>query len=405
MLAIVLGQGQSSRLYRELQQKRGLVHSIDAGSYTSYPGIFTISASTDPDKRDAAIAAIREQVKLLIDQPVTEQELQKAIKLSTSHYLDGLKTMAGQASDIANNEFLLGDPNYSRIYLENLRKVTLDDLQRVIRKYFTDNNLTITSLDPPGALPQPPSAAVARSEIEIKKFEFPNGLRLLVREDPKLPMVNIHALMKGGVIAETDTNNGVCKLTARMLLKGTTTRTADQIAETMESAGGAISYIAGNNSFDIAAESLSEDLDRTLDVLADVLQNPTFPDTLLARERAVQIAEFKQEQDQILRQGQQLLREAMFARHPYHLNILGKPETVAKLTRADLVDFHRRFVVPNNMVLTVFGNVKADDVRQKIEARFGGMNSVKLEFPRSGRKHWPPMPARSRSCRSSRPSC
>ena len=98
-----------------------------------------------------------------------------------------------------------------------------------------------------------------------------------------------------------------------MLLKGTTTRTADQIAETMESAGGAISYIAGNNSFDIAAESLSEDFDRTLDVLADVLQNPTFPDTMLARERAVQIAEFKQEQDQILRQGQQLLREAMFA--------------------------------------------------------------------------------------------
>ena len=197
-------------------------------------------------------------------------------------------------------------------------------------------------------------------------------------------MVNIHALMKGGVIAETDMNNGVCKLMARMLLKGTTTRTADQIAETMESAGGAISYIAGNNSFDIAAESLSEDLDRTLDVLADVLQNPTFPDTLLARERTVQIAEFKQEQDQILRQGQQVLREAIFTQHPYRLNVLGKPETVAKLTRADLVDFHRRFVVPNNMVLTVFGNVKADDVRQKIEARCSGMKSVKIEFPRSG---------------------
>ena len=385
VLAIVLGQGQSSRLYRELQQKRGLVHGIDAGSYTpGYPGIFTISASTDPDKRDAAIAAIREQVKLLIDQPVTEEELQKAIKLSTSHYLDGLKTMSGQASDIANNDFLLGDPNYSKIYLENLRKVTLDDLQRVIRKYFTDNNLSIASLNPPGSLPKTPAATVAKSEIEIKKFDFPNGLRLLVREDPKLPMVNVHALMKGGVLAETDTNNGVCKLTTRMLLKGTTTRTADQIAETMESAGGAISYIAGNNSFDIAAESLSEDLDRTLDVLADVLQNPTFPDALLARERAVQVAEFKQEQDQILRKGQQFLREAMFTRHPYHLNVLGKPETVAKLTRADLVDFHRRFVAPNNMVITVFGNVKTDEVRRKVEAKFGGTKSVKLEFPRTG---------------------
>jgi zinc protease len=164
-------------------------------------------------------------------------------------------------------------------------------------------------------------------------------------------------------------------------LKGTTTRTAEQIAETMESAGGYISYIAGNNSFDIAAESLSGEFDRTLDVLADVLQNPTFPDNLLVRERAVQVAEFKQEQDQILQKGQQAVREMLFARHPYRLNILGKPETVAKLTRADLVDFHRRCVVPNNMVLTVFGNVKADMVRQKVEAKFGGMKSVKLEFP------------------------
>jgi zinc protease len=385
VLAIVLGQGQSSRLYRELQQKRGLVNSIGAGSYTpGYPGVFVINATTDPDKRDTAIAAIREQVSQLIARPITDEELQKAIKLSTSHYFDGLKTMAGQASDIANNEFLLGDPNYSEIYLENLRKVTPDDLQRVIRKYFTDNNLTITSLNPPGSLAKPPSAAVAKSEIVVKKFEFPNGLRLLVREDPKLPMVNIHALMKGGVLAETDTNNGLCKLTTRMLLKGTKTRTAEQIAETMESAGGAISYIAGNNSLDIAAESLSEDLDRTLDVVADVLQNPTFPDALLTRERAVQIAEFKQEQDQILRKGQQILRETMFTRHPYHLNMLGKPETVAKLTRADLVNFHRRFVVPNNMVLTVFGNVKADDVRQKIEAGFGGMKSAPPQFPPTG---------------------
>jgi len=382
VLAIVLGQGQSSRLYRELQQKRGLVHSIDAGSYTpGYPGIFTISATTDPDKRDAAIAAIREQVGNLIDQPVTEEELQKAIKLSTSHYVDGLKTTQGQAADIGNNEFLLRDPNYSQTYLEKLRKVTLDDLQRVIRRYFTDNNLTVTSLNPPGSLAKPPAVAVAKSEIEIKKFDFPNGLRLLVREDPKLPVVNFHVLMKGGVLAETATNNGVCKLTARMMLKGTTTRTADQIAETMESAGGNISYIAGNNSFDIAAESLSGDFDRTLDVLADVVQHPTFPDALLARERAVQIAEFKQEQDQILRKGLQSLRETIFAQHPYRLNALGRPDTVAKLARADLVEFHRRYAVPNNMVLVVFGNVKADEVRQKVDAKFGGMKSVKLEFP------------------------
>ena len=186
VLAIVLGQGNSSRLYRELRQRRGLVHGIEAGSYTpGYPGLFVIHASVDPDKREAAIAAIREQVRQLAEQPVTEEELRKAIKVSTTGFLDRLKTMQGQAADIAHNEFLVGDPNFSAVYLANLRKVTRDDLQRVVRKYFTDNNLTITSLNPPGTLARQQTAPAAKSEIEIKKFEFPNGLRLLVREDPK----------------------------------------------------------------------------------------------------------------------------------------------------------------------------------------------------------------------------
>src|SRR5258706_8147789 len=218
VLSIVLGQGNSSRLYRELRQNRGLGHGISAGSYTpGYPGIFVIEASADPDKREPAIAAIREQVRHLAEQPVTEEELRKAIKISTSSYLDRLKTMQGQASDIAQNEFLVGDPNFSDVYLENLRKVTRDDLQRVIQAYFTDNNLTITSLNPPGTLAKPPAAAAVKAEITIKKFEFPNGLRLLVREDPKLPLVDFHAILKGGVIAETGANNSLTKLTARML--------------------------------------------------------------------------------------------------------------------------------------------------------------------------------------------
>jgi len=385
VLSIVLGQGKSSRLYVELLQKRGLVHSIDTSSYTpDYPGIFVIDAKTDPDKREAAIAAIREQVKALAENPVSDAELHKAINISISSYLDRLKTMQGQANDIAQNEFLVHDPDFSKTYLENLKKVTQADLQRVIQRYFTDNNLTITSLNPTGTLGKEKEAAAVRTEIQIQKFEFPNGLRLLVREDPKLPLVDFRAVMKGGVLAETAADNGITRMTARMLLKGTKTRTAEQIAETMESGGGDISYFAGNNSFGVSAESLSENFDRTLDLLADVLQNPTFPQDMLARERDVQISEYKAEQDQIIRQGQQLLREALYREHPYRLNALGTPESLARITSTDLANFQRRFIVPNNIVLTVFGNVKADEVRRKVEARFGEMKSVKLEFPRIG---------------------
>jgi zinc protease len=105
---------------------------------------------------------------------------------------------------------------------------------------------------------------------------------------------------------------------------------------------------------------------------------------MLARERSVQLAEIKSEQDQILRAGQQLLREAMYQRHPYRLNPLGQPGTVEKLTRTDLADFQRRYAVPNNLILTVFGDVNAEEIRQKVQAKFGNMKAEKPEFPQTG---------------------
>jgi zinc protease len=205
-----------------------------------------------------------------------------------------------------------------------------------------------------------------------------------VREDHKLPFVYFQALLKGGVIAETETNNGITKLTSRMLLKGTTTRTAEQIADAIESVGGDISPFSGNNSFGISERVMAEDFDLGLDVFADVLLHPTLPDDKLTRERETQLAEIKSEQDQVLRAGQQVLREALFTHHPYRMNPLGTPETLTKLSRTDLADFYRRFVVPNNMVICVFGDVKASEVREKIEAKFGALKPVKLEFPKAG---------------------
>ena len=129
---------------------------------------------------------------------------------------------------------------------------------------------------------------------------------------------------------------------------------------------------------------MSDDLDLILDILADVVEHPTFPDDKLARERDVQLAEIKSEQDQVLRSGLQLFRETIYTRHPYRLNTLGTPASVAQLTRADLADFQRRYIVPNNMVVTVFGNVKADAIRQKIATRFGALQPGRPNFETGG---------------------
>jgi zinc protease len=384
VLAIIAGQGRSSRLYRELRQNRSLVHSISAGCYTpAYPGLFSVEALVDADKRDATIAAARTEMARFNQEPVAEAELRKAIKQTISSHLDRLKTMEGQAADLASNDILTGDPNFSATYLANIEQVTAADIQRVANRYFTDANLTVTSLDPTGTAGQQAPAAVVTTGIPVQKFVLANGLRVLVREDPKIPTVDVRVVLKGGVFAETAADNGVTKLTSRMLLKGTAMRTADQIAETIESVGGSIGTFSGNNSFGVSAHALSEDLPLALDLVADVLLHPSFPEEQLTRERNVQLAEIKAEQDQILPAAQQLLRETLYAKHPYRLNVNGQAATVAKLQRDNLVTLQRRLVVPANMVLVVFGDVKATDVRRLVEERLGALKPGKAEFPKT----------------------
>src|SRR5205814_3481904 len=115
-------------------------------------------------------------------------------------------------------------------------------------------------------------------EHPIQKFELPNGLRLLVKEDHRLPFVEIRAVFKGGVLVETAKTNGITQLTGKMLLKGTRTRSAEQIATEIESVGGSIDSYGGNNSFGVNAEVMNDDFATGPGLVADVLLNPTFPE-------------------------------------------------------------------------------------------------------------------------------
>src|SRR5260370_15398893 len=117
----------------------------------------------------------------------------KAKKMSLSHHLDALTTMSGQASDLGSNWLLTRNLNVSRDYLTAVEKVTLDDIRRVAAKYLTDQNLTIASLNPKGSLGAKQEVAKPAAAAEIQKFELSNGLRVLVREDSRLPLVSMIA--------------------------------------------------------------------------------------------------------------------------------------------------------------------------------------------------------------------
>ena len=215
--------------------------------------------------------------------------------------------------------------------------------------------------------------AIVRQAGEIQKFTLSNGLRLLVREDSRLPLIYLDAVFRGGLLAETAADNGLTKLLSRVVLKGTTTRTAEQIAEEVESVGGSIGSDAGNNSFSVSMEMMQPDLNLGLEILADVLLNPSLPAAVIEREKVIQCAAIKAEDEHLTSVARNLLRSQMFGTHPYGLRTSGTPESVAGLDRAALEAFRSEHLVADNTVLAVFGNVEAEAVRARVEALFADM--------------------------------
>ncbi|MEA3213457.1 MAG: zinc protease [Chthoniobacter sp.] len=376
VLAVILGSGRSSRLYQRLREEGGLVHSIDAWCYApGQPGLFGVDAILDPNQRERVQAEVLAMIAEVGARGVTAPELEKARKLSLSHQLSAVTTMRGKASDLGSNWLLTRNLDFSRDYLAAIQRVSDADLRRVVATYCTDANLTITSLNPEGSLARGSVAVAGSAAGEIQKFELPNGLRLLVREDPRLPLISLVCSFKAGLLAETPEDNGLTRLLSKVLLKGTRRRTAEQLGDEIEAVGGSISSDAGNNSLNVFVKVMQPDLHLGLDILADTLLNATLPEKAIAREKEIQLAGIKAEEEEMTAVARNLLRAELFKGHPYGLRQLGTPESVVRLTRDDLVAFRDRHLAARNGVLAIFGNVQTAEVRALVTEAFAALPS------------------------------
>jgi zinc protease len=379
LLSTILGDGRSSRLYRRVREESGLAFGVSAYSYTpGQPGILGIDATTEPDKRDAAQQLILEIIAEVKANGVTSDELAKAKKISLSHHLATLTTMRGQASDLGSNWFLTRNLNFTRDYLAAAQAVTSDDVRRVASTYLTTDNLTVISLNPKGALKAKSESRARAVAGEVQKFQLSNGLRLLVREDARLPLISMTAVFRGGLLAETREKNGITQLMTKTLLKGTKTRSAEQIADTIESVGGQIGSESGNNSFSVSVDITQPDLKLGIDLLSDVLLNATMPESAVEREKEVQLAAIQDEEEHLTAVARNILRDALFDEHPYALRGKGSAASVARLTRDDLLAFRDRYLVARNGVISVFGNVHAEEVKLAFEQALATMKPGEL---------------------------
>lgn len=385
VMSMILGEGRSSRLYRILRDKLSLVNGVGSWSFTpSYPGLFVVNATLDPKNLDAVRSEVLKEIYRLKTEPVSDEELEKVKQVIASDHYFSLETVIEQASDLGSGEVSAGNFNYSKDYLEKVNKVTKEDILKAANKYFYDDNLTVTALVPQD-FPISETAKGAGKETagEIQKFELPNGIRLLVREDHTLPTLNIKAVMKGGLIVENEQNNGISNLCAQLLLKGTKTRTAEEIAREIESVGGSISSYSANNSFGCSVDILAAKKDIAFDIFADVMLNPVFKEEYVEKEKRVVRLNIKAIEDQPFQAAAKLFKETMFKGHPYRFEPVGSEKSVENITREAIADFYKKYSVPENMVIAVFGDIKAGEIKEEIEKRFGRLKNTGLTFPRT----------------------
>ncbi|HJX31787.1 MAG TPA: pitrilysin family protein [Thermodesulfobacteriota bacterium] len=397
LLASILGDGESSRLYQKVKSEAGLVNSIDASSYTPRdPGVMMIGGLLEADKAKPALTKIFQELYRIQDEPPSSEEIQKAKLKLTSDFLYSQQTIQGEGRQLGFFETVVGDVAFEQTYVERINQVTAQDIIKVAQKYLTPQNATIGLLVPKketspityeeikdsiAQLEKPAALSSATASPATQRFILPNGITLIVRENRNLPIVSMQAVFLGGVRFEKKENNGINNFIAEMLTKGTKKRSALDIAKEIESMAGGVSGFSGRNSFGVSCTILSQFFGQGLELFSDVLINPTFPEEELAKKRADIIAAIDQEKDQTFSFIRKNFDASFFENHPYGMDALGTKDVVGKLTSQKLEKYYGSLARSKNLVITIVGDVKADKAKKMVEAFFHGFSDLPCAYP------------------------
>lgn len=370
VLATILGHGDSSILWQEVREKAGLVHTVDASSWNpGTSGLFCVSYTCDAGKRDDATAAIQRSLARCAARGFSTAQLKKALRQLVVGEINSRKTMSGQAARLGVAEVIVGDLDHSRTYFEHLQAITPLDVRRALAKYLVGSRLTAVSLNPTATAPAAVSGAGAVTGTpDFSETKLPNGARLLLQPDRRLPNLHLRLLMQGGPLYEQPERRGSTALLATMLTKDTRDRSAAEVAQFIEEAGGAFYPFSGNNSLGLAAEVLPTDADRALSVLAGAVLTPRFLPATFTLERDAQIAALQQDDDDVVTWARKRLRERFFGSHPMALDPHGNVAGVKELTARDLAALHRKLCVGPNLVLAVAGDFDPRRLTPKLKA-------------------------------------
>lgn len=404
LLAMIAGQGHASRLLLEIKRKRSLVNEIHAYAYTPKdPGLWTTSMTLPAAK---LAEAFEETVRVLAElrtQRVPEEELHRVKALVESDAVYQRETVQGLARKLGFYETSAGGIEAEKRYYEQIARVTPERLRAVAQTYLDFDRATVTGLFPQGtgfderaaahalegamkrvgppAEPPKPSApepmrviaprAATRGVSGIIEERLPSGARVLIREEPAVPLFAMRAAFLGGLRYERSSDNGLTLLLGRMLTRGTPSRDAEAISRRIDAFAGSLHGNAGRNSVGMRGEFLSKHFAGAFDLFADCLLHPSFPDAEFEHERALQLQDVHTRDDKPSGVAFELFAKTLFHAHPYRMSTLGERQTLEALHPDTLREYHRRYCDPSQLVLSVVGDVRADEVLARAHEAFG----------------------------------
>ena len=215
--------------------------------------------------------------------------------------------------------------------------------------------------------------------IPSQTMILPNGLTVIVSPKDKLPIATISIRFRVGSAYDPEDKAGLADLTARLLDKGTSTRTATAIAEELDFLGARLDASAGGTGSTVSLSLLAKDIDRGLNLFADILQDSRFETAELERERSSMLSQIQQRRVNPRQVVSEVFREELYGDHPLHRPISGYASTVSQITRDDVLAFYQRFYVPNNAILVMVGDFPAARMLELIEQALGGWQARPLE--------------------------
>ena len=389
LVSDVLASGKSSRLYERLVYNDQIATDVGAFVWSKELGSqFFIQATAKPDVDLADVeAAIDEELMRLLEEGITDKELTRVKTQFVAGFIRGAERIGGfggKSDILAQNEVYQGAPDFYKTTLERVRNATADDLQMAAKKWLSDGVFVLEVHPFPelmatevaadrSSLPDvasPPNAVFPT----VQKTTLKNGLNILLSQRDGVPVVNMRLMIDAGYASDQFASPGTAGLAMNMLDEGTKSKTALEISEELAMLGATLGSFSNLDVSSVQMSALKSELDASMDLYADVILNPAFPEADFNRLKQQTLIGIQREKVTPIQMALRVFPELLFGNdHAYGLPLTGSgtEASVSSLDIKDLENFHKTWFRPNNATLIVVGDISMDELEPKLEARFG----------------------------------